>query len=113
MTVSSALRTFDDRLELAAASLGAPPLVRLRRVTLPLVLPGMLAGAVFAFVTSFDEVVVALYLQSPDMRTLPVRMYTSVTSETDPTIAAASSVVLVATTLLILLPQVVRRGDRA
>jgi putative spermidine/putrescine transport system permease protein len=47
------------------------------------------------------------------MRTLPVRMYTSVTSETDPTIAAASSVVLVVTTLLILLPQVIRRGDRA
>lgn len=113
VTVSSALRTFDDRLELAAASLGAPPLTRLRRVTLPLVLPGVLSGAVFAFVTSFDEVVVALYLQSPDMRTLPVRMYTSVTSETDPTIAAASTLVLVVTTLLILLPQLIRRGDRA
>ncbi|AXG14530.1 ABC transporter permease [Intrasporangium calvum] len=113
VTVSSALRTFDDRLELAAASLGAPPMTRLRRVTLPLVLPGVLSGAVFAFVTSFDEVVVALYLQSPDMRTLPVRMYTSVTSETDPTIAAASTLVLVVTTLLILLPQVIRRGDRA
>ncbi len=113
VTVSSALRTFDDRLELAAASLGAPPLTRLRRVTLPLVLPGVLSGAVFAFVTSFDEVVVALYLQSPQMRTLPVRMYTSVTSETDPTIAAASSVVLLVTTLLILLPQLIRRGDRA
>lgn len=113
VTVSSALRTFDDRLELAAASLGAPPLTRLRRVTLPLVLPGVLSGAVFAFVTSFDEVVVALYLQSPQMRTLPVRMYTSVTSETDPTIAAASTLVLVVTTLLILLPQVIRRGDRA
>jgi putative spermidine/putrescine transport system permease protein len=113
VTVSSALRTFDDRLELAAASLGAPPLTRLRRVTLPLVLPGVLSGAVFAFITSFDEVVVALYLQSPDVRTLPVRMYTSVTSETDPTIAAASSLVLVVTTLLILLPQVIRRADRA
>ena len=113
VTVSSALRTFDDRLELAAASLGAPPLTSIRRVTLPLVMPGVLSGAVFAFVTSFDEVVVALYLQSPDMRTLPVRMYTSVTSETDPTIAAASSVVLLVTTLLILLPQLVRRGARA
>lgn len=113
VTVSSALRTFDDRLELAAASLGAPPLVRLRRVTLPLILPGILSGAVFAFVTSFDEVVIALYLQSPDMRTLPVRMYTSVTSETDPTIAAASTLVLVVTTLLILLPQLIRRSDRA
>lgn len=113
VTVSSALRTFDNRLELAAASLGAPFLTRLRRVTLPLVLPGVLSGAVFAFVTSFDEVVVALYLQSPQTRTLPVRMYTSVTSETDPTIAAASSVVIVVTTLVILLPQLLRGRDRA
>lgn len=112
VTVSSALQTFDDRLELAAASLGARPLTRLRRVTLPLVLPGVLSGAVFAFVTSFDEVVVALYIQSPQMRTLPVRMYTSVTSETDPTIAAASTLILVVTTLLILLPQLIRRGER-
>ena len=111
VTVSSALRTFDDRLELAAASLGAGPLTRLRRVTLPLVLPGVLSGAVFAFVTSFDEVVVALYLQAPQMRTLPVRMYTSVTSEIDPTIAAASTLILVVTTLLILLPQLIRRGE--
>ncbi len=111
VTVSSALRTFDSRLELAAASLGAPLLTRLRRITLPLVLPGVLSGAVFAFVTSFDEVVVALYVQSPEMRTLPVRMYTSVTSETDPTIAAASSLVLVVTTLLILMPQLLRRRE--
>lgn len=111
VTVSSALRTFDDRLELAAAGLGAGPLTRLRRVTLPLVLPGVLSGAVFAFVTSFDEVVVALYLQAPQMRTLPVRMYTSVTSEIDPTIAAASTLILVVTTLLILLPQLIRRGE--
>ena len=95
----------------AARRLGAVSLPRLRRVTLPLVLPGVLSGAVFAFVTSFDEVVVALYIQSPQMRTLPVRMYTSVTSETDPTIAAASTLILVVTTLLILLPQLIRRGE--
>lgn len=111
VTVSSALRTFDMRLELAAASLGASQLTRLRRVTLPLVLPGVLSGAVFAFVTSFDEVVIALYIQSPQMRTLPVQMYTSVTSETDPTIAAASSLILVVTTLLILVPQLIGRGE--
>lgn len=113
VTVSASLHTFDRRLELAAASMGAGPLTRLRRITIPLVLPGILSGAVFAFVTSFDEVVVALYIQSPTMRTLPIRMFTSVTSETDPTIAAASSVILVVTTLLILVPQLLRRtGDR-
>jgi putative spermidine/putrescine transport system permease protein len=102
--VSASIRALDRRLEHAAASLGAPPLTVLRSVTIPLMAPGVAAGAVFAFVTSFDEVVIALYLQSPDLRTLPVKMFTSVTSDTDPTIAAASAVILSVTTLLILLP---------
>jgi putative spermidine/putrescine transport system permease protein len=110
VTVSSSLRSFDRRLELAAASLGAGPVTRLRRVTLPLILPGVLAGAVFAFVTSFDEVVIALFLSNPRFRTLPAKMFTSVTSEVDPTIAAASTLILVVSTLLILGPQLLRRS---
>lgn len=104
--VSTSLRAADRRLEHAAASLGASPLTTLLRVTLPLIASSVAAGAVFAFVTSFDEVVIALYLQSPGLRTLPVKMYTSVTTDTDPTIAAASTVILTVTTLLILLPSV-------
>lgn len=109
VAVSASLRGYDRRLDLAAASLGASPLATFRRVTLPAVLPGVLSGMVFAFVTSLDEVVVALYLQSPTLHTLPVQMFSSVTVETDPTIAAASSLVLVVTTALILLPQLLRR----
>jgi putative spermidine/putrescine transport system permease protein len=109
ITVSAGLRTLDPRLERAAASLGASPLATFRLVTLPLIAPGVMSGAVFAFVTSFDEAVISLYLQSPHLRTLPVQMFTSVTSDVDPTIAAGSTVILVVTTALILLPDFLKR----
>lgn len=110
ITVSAGLRAVDSRLELAAASLGASPPTIFRRVTLPLIAPGVLSGAVFAFVTSFDEAVISLYLQSPHLRTLPVQMFTSVTADVDPTIAAGSTVIIVVTTALILLPDFLKRG---
>jgi putative spermidine/putrescine transport system permease protein len=112
ITVSASIRTLDRRLEHAAATLGASPLTVLRLVIAPLIVPGVLSGAVFAFVTSFDEVVISLYLQSPDLRTLPVQMFTSVTSNTDPTMAAASTMIVTVTTLLILLPQLVTRRKK-
>lgn len=102
VTVSASLRTFDRRLEAAAASLGARPIKTFTRITLPLILPGILGGALFAFVTSFDELVVAIFLVGPDLQTLPVQMFTSVFEESDPTVAAASSVILGATTLMLL-----------
>lgn len=111
VNVTSALRTFDRKLESAAASLGATPLVTLRRITLPLILPGLASGAIFAFVTSFDEVVISLFIQSPDLQTLPVRMYFSVTDEIDPTIAAAATLVVALTTALVLLPNLLRRSS--
>lgn len=107
VAVTASLSTFDRRLERAAISLGATPWETFRRVTLPLILPGVLSGAVFAFVTSLDEVVIALYLQAPQLRTLPVQMFNSVTIDVDPTIASASTLILLATTALILLPQLV------
>lgn len=113
VTVTTSLQSFDRILERAAASLGAGRLTTFFRITLPNILPGVLTGALFAFVTSFDEVVVALYLQSPSFRTLPVKMYSSVSSETDPTIAAASTVILVLTTALILGPQLLKRRRHA
>ena len=110
VSVTASLRTFDRRLEQAAANLGAGPWATFRQVTLPLLLPGIASGAVFAFVTSFDEVVVSLFIQSPSLQTLPVKMFTSVTNEVDPTIGAASSLIVVFTTLLVLIPQLVRRS---
>jgi putative spermidine/putrescine transport system permease protein len=111
ITVSSSLRTFDRRLELAAQNLGANAVSTFRSVTLPLILPGVLSGALFAFITSFDEVVVALFVQSPEVRTLPVQMFTSVTREVDPTIAAASTMILALTTGLLTLFALVRRQE--
>ncbi len=113
VTVSTALRTFDSRLEMAAASLGAGRIGTFRQVTLPLIAPGVLTGALFAFVTSFDEVVISLFLVSPTFRTLPVEMYSSVTREINPTIAAASSMVFVVTVALLLLALMLfRRSER-
>lgn len=108
ISVTSALGGFDPKLLRASASLGASPWRTFLRVTMPLISRGIATGAVFAFVTSFDEVVIALFLRSPTFQTLPVQMYNSVTYQLDPTIAASSSLVVVSVTLVLLLPQLVR-----
>ncbi|MBX9717609.1 MAG: ABC transporter permease [Microbacteriaceae bacterium] len=105
--VATALRGIDPTVERAAAVLGASPYQRFLRVQLPLLAPGLVTGFIFAFVTSLDEVVISFFLQSPRLRTLPVQMYSSVTVETDPTIAVASSLVLVVSTIAILVPRLV------
>ncbi|MEU7873759.1 ABC transporter permease subunit [Dactylosporangium sp. NPDC049140] len=114
IAVTARLQGMDARLPGVAASLGAGPVSTLRRVTLPLVLPGVLSGAVLAFVTSLDEVVIALFLQAPGAVTLPVQMFNSVTIQIDPTISAASSLMVVLVSVPILLAQIVgvRRGKR-
>lgn len=108
VAVGASLGGLDARLGHAAASLGASGISTFRRVTLPLILPGVLSGAIFAFVTSFDEVVIAIFLKSPRLATLPALMYDSVTLEIDPTIGAASSLVVVATSILVIVPQLVQ-----
>ena len=110
VNVGAALRGFDRTLERAAAGLGASSWATFRQVTLPVIRPGVASGALFAFVTSFDEVVVSLFIQSPQLQTLPVQMFTSVTNEVDPTIAAASTVVLVVSTVLLGLTGLTRRS---
>jgi len=114
VSVTSALSGFDSKLLRASASLGAPPLRTFVRVTMPLIGRGIATGAVFAFVTSFDEVVIALFLRSPTFQTLPVQMYNSVTFEVDPTIAASSSLVVSAVTVVCLVPLLLgsRRKNR-
>jgi len=105
ITITAGLRGIDRDLERAAAVQGANPLVAFARITLPLLAPSMLAGAAFAFITSFDEIVVSLFIQSTEFRTLPVKMFTSVSTESDPTIAAAATIVITFSTLLILVAQ--------
>jgi putative spermidine/putrescine transport system permease protein len=113
ITVSATLQGFDRNLARAAASLGAPPALVLRRVILPLIWPGLMSGALFAFATSFDELVMALFLASPELRTLPRQIFSGVSESISPTIAAAAVVlVLVSTGLMLAVELLRRRAER-
>lgn len=103
VAITAGFAGFDSRLEQAAMSLGANRFTTFVRVTLPNIVPGMISGALFAFVTSFDEVMLSLFIKSPHLNTLPVLMYSSVTRDTDPTLAAAATVILLITTLIVVL----------
>jgi putative spermidine/putrescine transport system permease protein len=109
ISVGTALRTMDRNLELAAASLGADPWRTFWRVTFPIILPGVFAGALFAFITSWDEVVVSIFMTSTRFRTLPVEMWEQVRQVVDPTVAAVATVVMIVTTTLLLFVFVIRR----
>jgi putative spermidine/putrescine transport system permease protein len=109
INVTAALAGVDKRLQQAAASLGAAPLSAFRQVTLPLIAPGMFAGAVFAFITSFDELLVSLFLSGTSAVTLPRRMFDEIRYELDPTIAAASCLLIGSTTGLMLAAELLRR----
>jgi putative spermidine/putrescine transport system permease protein len=93
--VMASLAEFDPAVEEASRNLGAGWWRTFLQVTLPLIRPGVLAGAVFAFIISFDELVVTLFLAGPDMTTLPVRIYTYVEFSSDPTISAISTMLIV------------------
>jgi putative spermidine/putrescine transport system permease protein len=109
VAVDTNLKSYDRTLNRAAAVLGSNPVSTFVRVTLPLILPGVASGAGFAFITSFDEVVLAVFLQGPHIRTLPVQMWSSVRQETDPTLSAVASLMVLLATVLILAPLVRKR----
>ena len=112
-SVSASLAGFDRRLEQAALSLGATPWGTFRQVTLPLIRPGVLIGALFAFITSFDELVVALFLSGSGAVTLPRRMWDDLRFAIDPTIAAVSTLTIVLTAALLGAVYLARqRGER-
>jgi ABC-type spermidine/putrescine transport system permease subunit II len=98
--VSSSLRGFDRSLEQASRILGASPIQTTFRVTLPLIRPGVISAALFAFMFSFDEIVVAIFVCGTHTETLPKRMWDSLTYEMEPTLPAISTLILVATILV-------------
>ena len=102
IVVAAALERFDPMLERAALSLGAHPLTAFRRVTLPIIRPALLAASFLAFLASFDELIIALFLSGPEMRTLPVQMWRGIRLESDPTIAAVSTLLIGASALVFL-----------
>lgn len=101
-TVLATLQGFNHNLVRASASLGAGPLTTFFRVTLPVIAPGVISGALFAFATSFDEVVVTLFIAGPEQSTLPRQMFTGIRENINPTIAAAATLLILFTTALML-----------
>jgi putative spermidine/putrescine transport system permease protein len=111
ITVSATLQGFDPNQARAGASLGASPRVVFFRIVLPLILPGVVSGALFAFVTSFDEVVVALFLTGPGERTLPRQMFNGIRENISPVIAAAASLLILLSVLLLTVLELLRRRN--
>jgi putative spermidine/putrescine transport system permease protein len=111
--VSATLHGFDERLEYAAMNLGANRWQTFRRVTLPIIRPGVFAGALFAFITSFDELIVALFVSGTGAVTLPRKMWDSLRQEIDPTIAAVSTVLIAVSIVILLTAELLRqRSER-
>ena len=113
ITVSATLQGFDWNLVRAAESLGASPLGAFFQVTLPLIMPGVLSGAIFAFVTSLDEIVVALFISGPGQFTLPRQLFTGLRDQLDPSIVAiATLLIAVSAALLIVVELLHWRNDQ-
>jgi putative spermidine/putrescine transport system permease protein len=100
ITVTASLLSFDQSLLRAAAGLGATPWVTFRRVTLPLITPAVATGSVFAFATSFDEVIVILFIGGPDQKTVPRQMWSGIRDSIDPSILAVATMLIVFAVLL-------------
>jgi putative spermidine/putrescine transport system permease protein len=108
-TVGATLKGFDQTFVRASASLGAGAFFTFRRVTLPLILPGVLSGAVFAFATSLDEVIITLFLANPDQTTIPVQMFSGIRDAITPTILALATLLIVLSTSLLIVLQALQR----
>jgi putative spermidine/putrescine transport system permease protein len=102
ITVCGALASYSNRLEIASMTLGANALQTFRYVSFPMIRPAVLAGFIFAFAASLDELVLALFLSSPSTRTLPLLLWQQLNFEVTPEIAAAATVILAVTSVLIL-----------
>ena len=113
ITVTATLSGFDINLYRAAASLGAGPLRTFRRVVLPLIAPGVMSGAVFAFATSFDEVVTVLFMGGLEQRTIPRQMWTGIREQISPAILAVASLLIVFSLLFLLTVEWLRRRAQA
>lgn len=109
ITVAATLEGFDRNLIRAGQSLGASPVTVFFRIVLPLILPGVVSGALFAFATSLDEVVVALFVAGPAQRTLPRQMFSGIRENLDPTIAAVATFMMLISVILLVAVELLRR----
>ena len=109
ITVTATLVGFDRSLTRAAANMGADPVTTFFRVQMPLILPGVISGGLFAFITSFDEVVVVLFIGSAELQTLPWQMFTGLREQISPTILAAATILVAISICLLTAVEVLRR----
>ena len=109
ITVTATLVGFDRSLTRAAASMGANPVTTFFRVQMPLILPGVISGGLFAFITSFDEVVVVLFVGSAGQKTLPWQMFTGLREQISPTILAVATILVVLSICLLTVVELLRR----
>jgi putative spermidine/putrescine transport system permease protein len=109
ITVTATLTSFDRSLMRAAANLGANPLTAFFKVQMPLILPGIISGGLFAFITSFDEVVVVLFLAEPDQRTIPRQMWSGLREQVSPTILAVATILILISLVLLMSLELTRR----
>ncbi len=113
ITVTATLSGFDQSLIRAAQSLGANPRTTFFKVIMPLILPGVISGALFAFVTSFDEVVAVLFIAGPDQQTIPRQMFNGIREAISPAILAVATILVVISVLLLTTVELLRRrSDR-
>nr|WP_298569730.1 ABC transporter permease [uncultured Aliiroseovarius sp.] len=109
ITVTATLVGFDRSLTRAAANMGADPVTTFFRVQMPLILPGVISGALFAFITSFDEVVVVIFVGSAKQQTLPWQMFTGLREQISPTILAVATILVGVSILLLTTLEILRR----
>lgn len=109
ITVTATMVGFDHSLSRAALNLGATPITVFREITLPLILPGVISGALFAFVTSFDEVVVVLFVAAFDQQTIPRQMWNGIREQISPTILAVATILVIFSILLLTTVEILRR----
>ena len=109
ITVTATLVGFDRSLTRAAANLGANPVTTFAKVQMPLILPGVISGGLFAFITSFDEVVVVLFVGSAGQKTLPWQMFTGLREQISPTILAVATILVTISAILLATIEILRR----
>jgi putative spermidine/putrescine transport system permease protein len=109
ITVTATLQGFNRNQIRAGASLGASPATVFFKITLPQILPGVISGALFAFVTSFDEVIVALFIAGSEQYTLPRQMFAGIREKYNPTIAAVATMMIIVSVLLLVTVELLRR----
>lgn len=109
ITVTATLVGFDRSLTRASANMGAGPVKTFFAIQMPLILPGVISGGLFAFITSFDEVVVVLFVGSSGQKTLPWQMFTGLREQISPTILAVATILVGISILLLTLVEVLRR----